>query len=306
MPYSVQEIVGNGGGRQTGGQAGRTAGGTVQQYLPFALRELIVAEATLTPGGLPLPTNTVIRVSSSEIGFERPVHLGDISVTAIAAEAQTVPEADSILMRIGWRGRGYILERPIQLGAWINKGRALYNCWRLEKPYYLPKSGVLQVLIQPYDNVNHFRGILFNCTREDNGEPYYLYDSTEEAIGADGDNMPIGLRKQHLKAPPETGLFVHSVEVPEYDVTGISLAQTGVRIIGPNGYEWLRVVDRSNVAALVPAYHQQWLGTPTSMIELGSERGWIIQPKQALLVEIENRSAVDIYTAVTIRGSVEV
>lgn len=279
--------------------------GRPQQYLPFALREIFAGAFTADPNGVPLPTFSVMRVSSAEIGFDGPIHLGDITVAALSL-GQTIPEADSLLMRIGWRGRGYILERPIQVGAWINKGRALYNCWRLEKPYYLHKNGAMQVILQPFDNTNYFRGVLFNCTREDNGEPYYLYESTDAAYGADGDTTPRGLRKQHLKAPPDTGLFIHSVEIPEYVLAGFTFTDTGVRIIGPNGYEWLRVVDRSGLAAAVPGYHQQWLGTTCSMIELGSERGWIIQPKESLLIEIENRSGSVIYVMPTIRGSVEV
>lgn len=277
---------------------------SVQQYLPFALREFIAGARTLDPNGVALPTPTVIRVSSSEIGFESPIHLGDISVMVQSA-GQTIPEADAVLMRIGWRGRGFILERPIQVGAWINEGRALNDCWRLEKPYYLAPSGVLQVVTQPFDNHARYRGILFNCTREDNGEPHYLYGATEVTIGGDGDTNQFGYVKEHLKAPPETGLFIHSVEIPDYDIT-MAAQTSGIKITGPNGYQWLHVSDRTNVAAFVPLYNQQWLGTPTSMIELGSERGWIIQPKQALLIEIENRSSAILYSAVTIRGSVEV
>ncbi len=276
-----------------------------QQYLPFALREIFAGAATFDPNGVALPTYSVMRVSSSEIGHDGPIHLGDITIATYSV-AQTIPEADALLMRIGWRGRGYILERPIQLGAWINKGRALCNCWRLEKPYYLHKNGAMQVLLQPFDNTNLFRGVLFNCTREDNGEPYYLYESTDTAVGADGDTAPRGLRKQHLKAPPETGLFIHSVEIPDYQLAGLTAADTGVRIIGPNGYEWIRVSDQVGIAATIPGYYQQWLGTTCSMIELGAERGWIIQPKESLLIEIENRSASIIYIVSTIRGSVEV
>ena len=56
----------------------------VQQYLPFALREFVVGSLDTTPAGVPIPTKTIFRVSSSEIGFEKPVHLGDLSVTALS------------------------------------------------------------------------------------------------------------------------------------------------------------------------------------------------------------------------------
>ena len=218
------------------------------------------------------------------------------------------------MMRVGWRGRGYILERPIQIGAWVNKGRPLTNCWRLEKPYYLAANGAMQAIVRAHrvgdEGEGLFRGIAFNCTREDNGKPYYLYESTDGPISS-AVNPTVGFRKQHLKAPPDTGLFIHSVVESDYGTAGViatvpSLVDDGVRIISPNGYEWLKVSDRSNLAAVIPLYHQQWLGLSASMIELGSERGWIIQPKEALLLEFENRSDTTVGLAITLRGSVEV
>ena len=79
-----------------------------------------------------------------------------------------------------------------------------------------------------------------------------------------------------------------------------------MRITSPNGYEWVKVVDHVGIAASIAGSYQQWLGGPVSMMRLGSERGWIIQPKESLLIEFENRSDTTIYIVTTIRGSVEV
>lgn len=279
-----------------------------KRYLPFALREVKMCQGATPDAGYPTRKQAV-QISSLDIGTDKDVLLQDLSVRLITTGRDNPIPCTDVLMRVGWLGKGYLLKRPLPVGTFHNKARPGCGSWRFIEPYFLDAKKHLRVLYTPRGTDSRYRGIVFNCTRADNGKQYYLYAGSEEPVSVANGAVPFV--REHLGAPPDTGLWVHSVSISDYflDVDEDGFADDGpqLQIVSPGGYEWFKF-SPSNLAGAYNLAHMKyrWLDPGVSMMELGPERGWVIHPRQTFIVEIDMIRELNILAVVTLRGCVEV
>lgn len=267
----------------------------MKNYLPFAVREIRTAAAVNFPGGIP-PTTSSVQIASLDVGFGERAILQDLSVYAYQA---TGAPSTQFLMRIGWLGKGFLTERRLPAGLFINKSRPLVPTWEFVRPYTLWPNQQLRSRMSTLVNTFGDLGLMFNGRRLKDNRPVVLYDTTEAYVAAGGG---AGFVDRSLRCPGDSPVELHSVGIPEWVVDKAANSAV-VQIWSPQGREWFQV---SPFAGPPPPADQKWVDPPTDMLSLESFRGWSIGTGQTFLIEFENVGTVDITVMATLRGSVEI
>lgn len=268
----------------------------VKNYLPFGLREILTVGGQNFPAGI-APTMSSIQVQSFDINIDgNKVILGDLSVYAYQAEQYP---STQLLMRVGWLGKGYLLEKRIPAGLFINKSRPGVPVWKLPKPYILWPNQKLRARLNNLQDYDGSLGIAFHGRRMVDDRPIIIYDTSEQQAVV---NTPVGFSDATLKAPGDSPVEIHSVAVSQWTY---ARAQNSMeqQIWSPKGREWFQATP---LAGPPPPDDQRWIDPPTGLFELGEENGWEIGTGQTFLVEFENLGANDMTVMTTLRGCVEV
>lgn len=268
----------------------------VKNYLPFGLREILTVGGQNFPAGI-APTTSSIQVQSFDINIDgNKVILGDLSVYAYQAEQYP---STQLLMRVGWLGKGYLLEKRIPAGLFINKSRPGVPVWKLPKPYILWPNQKLRARLNNLQDYDGSLGIAFHGRRMVDDRPIIIYDTSEQQAVV---NTPVGFSDATLKAPGDSPVEIHSVAVSQWTY---ARAQNSMeqQIWSPKGREWFQATP---LAGPPPPDDQRWIDPPTGLFELGEENGWEIGTGQTFLVEFENLGANDMTVMTTLRGCVEV
>ena len=268
----------------------------IKNYLPFALREIRTVGAVNFPAGVP-PTTSSVQISSLDCCFGDRVILGDLNVYAYQAAGEP---STQLLMRVGWLGKGFLLEKRIPAGCFINKSRPGVPVWRFTKPYILWPNQQLRARMRRRQDLDGSLGIAFHGRRMVDDRPIIIYDTTEQDIAQNA--AASGFSDPTLKAPGDSPVELHCVTGCDW---GFDKTQntSEIQIWSPKGREWFQF---SPFAGPPPPADQKWIDPPTELFELGEDNGWVIGPGQTFLVEFENTSATAMNVMVTLRGSVEV
>jgi len=268
----------------------------MKNYLPFAVREIRTSAGVNWAGGIP-PTQSAVQVVSLDVGFGEKVILQDLNVYAYTGgEAEP---STQLLMRVGYLGKGYLTERRLPAGLFINKSRPAVPVWEFIRPYILYPNQQLRARVATARNVFGSQGLMFSGVRLKDNRPCMLYDTTENVIAAGGG---AGFVDTSLRCPGDSPVALHSVSIADWDFT--KTANTSVvQIWSPHGREWFQV---SPFAGPPPAADQKWIDPPVDMLSLEEFRGWSIGSGQTFLVEFENTGPDNFNVMVTLRGSVEV
>ena len=206
-------------------------------------------------------------------------------------------------MRIGWLGKGFLLEDAVPEQLFVNVGTPGCSCWRFERPYRIYPGQRLRATIDPAAETTRYQGIVFQGVRVKDDLPVMIHDGNEALIG---NGTVAALAGESMQCPADSAVDLYSVTIPEFTPNyTAALASSDVQIWGPDDREWFRFVYRAAAAAVNLQENQWWLNIPGGYIELGEERGWIQKPGETFVAEFENLSANDIIVASTIRGSVE-
>jgi len=272
-----------------------------KNYLPFVQRLFVNLPTFLST------QSTTIGILT--VGMGERLFLGDLNIHVLVDSDAFVD--NYVHCRIGYLGKGFLLEKRIPCGFYVNKGRPGCSVWKFPKPYRLKPTEQLYAQISPFGAVeDHHPGIMFNGKRLKDNLPISLYDSTEAVLAA---NATAPLANETLRAPDDSEIELYSVSTPEfyYPVLGAPAAnEADVRVWGPDRREWLKWEAQPPGLAIplgMSAY-SRWLAPPSSLIELGEDRGWVVNSDESLIVELEAiYNAVDTLVGmITLRGSLEV
>ena len=265
----------------------------MKNYLPFALRETRQVSSPFTGTGPPIQS---VQVTSLDMGFGQAAILGDLCV--YARQAAGTPSTQ-LLMRLGWLGKGFLLEKRMPAGLFLNKSRPSTSVWKFPRPYVLWPNQNLRARIIARGDRSADQGIMFNGVRLVDNRPCLLYDSDENNIAA---AAGVALAGPDMRCPGDSPVALHSVTVPNW-VYAPEGGSSEVQIWSPQGREWFQVAP---FVAAPPAPYQKWIDAPVGMLALGEDRGWYMGRGQTLLIEFENAGGADMSIMVTLRGSIEI
>jgi len=266
----------------------------MKNYLPFAQREIT---PVLAGGAGQTGVPTSVRMDSMAVGHQGRVVLGDVNVYVVLADGSFA--GNRILMRMGWLSKGYLLERRLPVGAFINKGRPLVSTWSFPRPYRLKANARLRATLNAGETTARYQGIMFNGVRCEDRRPMMLYDGNEAESTA-----LLPFNGMNLYAPTDSDVELYSVSIPEYQYSRADNA-TAVRIWGPGNREWFKVQPYVAAPAGMGNY-TRWIDPPGDLIEMERHRGWEVDSDETLLIEYENTTAVNAVIVTTLRGSLEV
>jgi len=268
----------------------------MKNYLPFALREISTVAHVDANTGVGPPS--AIQVASFDVGFGGRTILQDLCVYDYLSEGSP---STNLLMRVGWLGKGYITEKRLPAGLFVNKSRPLVPVWELPRPYVLWPNQQLRSRIAVDGSGWSTQGLVFNGVRLKDNRPCMLYDTTEEAMGA---TPQAGFADRSLRCPGEPPVAIHSVGISYWDEDRLN-ASLDVQIWSPQGREWFHCSPYAG--APPPAQRLRWIDPPTDLLALGEERGWVIGTGQTFLVEFESLdTSTDMQLVTTLRGCVEI
>ncbi|MHC4643863.1 MAG: hypothetical protein ACYTBJ_00075 [Planctomycetota bacterium] len=267
----------------------------MKNYLPFAVRETRTVFNPINGAGAP---RQAVQIGSMDVGFGNRVILGDMSVYAYQA---TGDPSTQILMRLGWLGKGYILEKRLPAGTFLSKSRPLVPVWKFPKPYILWPNEQLRARIDVNNTNCGAQGVMFSGRRLVDDRPQLLYDTSEEAVA---NGSATGFDDTTLRCPGDSPVELHSVSITDwaYDKTTNTSV---VQVWSPQGRAWFQ---ESPFAGPPPAVGQKWIDPAVDLTALGEERGWVLGSGQTFLAEFENtgNTSVDMIVQMTLRGSIEV
>lgn len=267
----------------------------IKNYFPFALREIRQVGAQNFPAGV-LPSTSSVQISSLDCGFGDRVILGDLNVYAYQGEGEP---STQLLMRVGWLGKGFLLEKRIPAGLFINKSRPGVPVWKFTKPYILWPNQQLKARIRRRLDTDGALGLALHGRRMVDDRPIIIYDTTEADVAQNA--AAVGFSDPTLKAPGDSPVELHSVAITDWDHDKTANVSE-VQIWSPGGREWFQ---NTQFVGPPPPADQRWIDPPTELFELGEDNGWVIGAGQTFLVEFENLSTSNINVVVTLRGSIE-
>jgi len=287
-----------------------------KNFIPFAAREVMILDAGETKAA----KVTALAISGKkydEFVVWQDMCVWEPSLYNAYSNSSSSGYDNTLFMRYGLKNRGFLLDRPIPVGVFVNRGRPMQPTWIFDKPYKLYpgqeltvryiQGGIPQATPAAADAVRKTTpGILFNCVREKDGQPVLLQAAENYTIDVGTERA---LTSPFLKCPSDSPIRIYGVTHHcwfNYDSDPTYTQPLGIEIYGPNGQSWIhRVVDPSttlNEQTIIGA----WIDPPTSLIELGVDRGWRTPMGSPLVVEFQNIGAVSKEVVLTVRGFAEV
>ena len=265
----------------------------MKNYLPFAVREIRRVWSPAIRADLAIQS---AQVSSLDVGFGERAILQDLNIYAYQATGEP---STQLRMRIGWLGKGFLTEKLLPAGLFINKSRPAVPVWEFVKPYILrPNQQLRSRVTGVVDNFGSM-GLVFAGRRLKDDRPEMLYDTTEDVVAVGGG---AGFADKSLRCPGDSPVALHSVAISDWDYTKTD--NTGVwQIWSPQGREWFHT---NPYIGPPPPANQKWIDPPTGLLALGEERGWVLDTGQTMLIEFQNIGTTNIDVMMTLRGSVEV
>jgi len=290
-----------------------------KNYIPFAARETF----HMTQGEVRAAKVTAMAVSSKIPGNHiiwQDMCIWFPSLSNQYTDTTTQGYESKLLMRYGQRNKSYMVDRPMPVAAFINKGRPMLPVWKFERPYTLYPSealnsrilqgGIPQATPQGAQGVRKGApGIVFNCVREKDGRPHLLHASIQETLDVGAERPLTGT---FMKCPSDSPIHIYGVghhQCYNYDSDPTNTVPLGLEIYGPNGQSWLHRIIDPNYALTDQFTLGAWVDPPNSLIELGVERGWRTEMSNPLAVEFMFDTTTDAETydfVLTVRGHAEV
>jgi hypothetical protein len=196
----------------------------------------------------------------------------------------------------------------------------MHAVWQFERPYKLFPGQELKAriiaggipeaadpsVVSEERTRKGMPGITFNCVREKDGIPITLHASLQELLDTGDERALVG---PHMKCPSDSPIRIYGVshfQYYNYDADPTNTEPLGIEVYGANGQTWIhRVIDPATTLSAQEIIGA-WIDPPTSLIELGVNRGWRTPNGTPLVIEFENRSASSKEFVVTARGFAEV
>jgi hypothetical protein len=303
-------------------------------HFPFALRNALI---------LPFTPETDrrrhVNVSGAAMGYPGArVIVQDVSVQASFPSGggtllNQMPQNDlsnnrgggvlHMLMRIGWKGKGYLTEELLPYGLFLNKAKPLTATWNFVRPYRMDPGEALTATMWALatrlaSNANcgaesgsiefgKCVGLMFHGVRIKDGNPVMLYDASQELVcttTADPNLREIALARKTLACPADSSILLYSVsatnmDLQNYDYTEVTegIAGTMAQIYSPSGRPWMSsimanhfpygVVPWAGITEQEAATYPHWIDPYDSLIDLGEERGWLKEAHEQITVELE-------------------
>jgi hypothetical protein len=214
------------------------------------------------------------------------------------------PGTARMLCRVGWLGKGYLLEEMIPIGLYNNKSRPLVSVWNFPKPYRIFPGEGLRVFLTPASATNKFQAVMFNGVKVSDQTAKLLYNSNGILTN---NTTQVVLEGDGLNCPADSPVDIYSVTVSEWTLatlTGTNAMQ--VQIFGPDSRDWFIPSSQIPNPANNHLRHR-WIQPAVSLFGLGEERGWVQNRGETLIIEFENADAETDRTVIaTLRGSLEV
>jgi len=257
---------------------------------------------------LPFVKREVLNIAAAGRGFVSIPFMGrNEGIRKIIGDV-TVYEAtkvENINMRIGITGRGYMTEDFYKIGSYCNAHRPFVQTWKFPKPYEIRPGQRMTVRQTARASTSAVKGVMFSGIRVDNQQPILLHDATATAIAS---GTYFTLNNSTMQCPHDTPIELYSFTISENvsdDADGFLPTVGEVQVYGPDDREWFEMTSQVVPAPAGSLAH--WVAPIVSPIELGEERGWVLDPGQAITFDFENDDAA--YASnieVTVRGSYEV
>lgn len=272
-------------------------------YLPYALRQKALLDTNDPASGLPIVDRVSVSLSAMAIGggqnFLRNF-LQDLQV--YVTDTQGVA-TNAVLMRMGWEGKGFLTEDFYPIGMFHNKARPQTPVWEFIKPYRLFPGQGLRARFSPTGDERHWAvpSIVFDGVKSRDGMPYPLHSTR---LVQANNTMQYALDDKTLWAPSDSPIDLYSVSIS--DIQPITTTGPQVQIYGPDQRAWFNY--QTNVVVPAPrTLEERWIDPLQSLIELGEERGWVMERDETLMLEFMVPAATgDFHIWVTLRGSLEV
>lgn len=302
-------------------------------YLPFAYREIqtfpILPAASYE---VPLVSTKISSLAlSSMVGKGRVerIFLQDLIVTPwLCARVAQVPTwlpdlVDPLAMRVGYQGKGFLLEERHQSGNFLQRPLQFSNHWNFVKPYRIYPGEILQVnyesALGAAGNNVIFPGVLFNGVKvKPDGTPGLPCPLTESADNLDATGIYVWSGKG-LTCPGDGPLDIYGVSMTgmEESTTTLTWNSPFVQIAGPDGRDWFKktLIMNEGWPVLGLQFSRQmqdgwWVTGGSQSMELGEERGWVMGRDEVFVAEFQKLVALTVNTlgavSVTLRGSIEV
>jgi hypothetical protein len=225
-------------------------------------------------------------------------------------EAQTNGQV-YLLMRYGWEKKGFLTETFHPVGAFLNRGRSLTPVWKFEKPYRihpgesinatLMAGGAYSLDTMPAESSP---AIMFNAVRLKDNRPTLLYDvsRTVDATGT--------VRSLSVHCDADSSMDLYSVTINAWwEFNAYTPRPAELQIYGPGGREWFHLESQPTLTALqLQSYKSGWLEYWSDYVDLGEERGWVMNSDEAFVVEFKQPPTLGSTTkliGVTVRGVLE-
>ena len=316
-------------------------------HLPFALRTYL--DVPWTPAAT---RRTQVKMPSLRFGGDGGrMILQDLQITPLYifkpyGGTSDIDGQSVLLARIGAEGHGYLTEELLPLALQTNATKPQMPVWRFARPYRLDPGQKLSARILHMCRTaaelgtNQTPGLMFHGKRVKDDLPIMLYDSKDTYIAPPADNVrvPVNLTNSTFNCPQDSSVLIYAVSSytawdPAEAPNGSPLTNYGplIQVFGPNGRPWSTSEIATPNISLGAAPTQSvsdwadglgWIETYQSLIELGEGRGWVLDQKETLLVELENPNGAqalseaystggtaegyDLIVVVTLRGCLEV
>lgn len=321
-------------------------------HLPFVLRNYL--DVPWTPAAT---RRTQVKMPTLRFGGEgSKMILQDLSITPLwIVNPINSFDADYrghcvLRGRIGWEGKGYLTEELLPIALQHNTSMPFTPTWRFLRPYRLDPGESLRARVihrnLPSGNLSAYPqtpAVMFHGERVKDGLPIMLYDSKDTYISPPTDSYGtvVNLTGSTYNCPQDSSILIHAVSA--YSTWGPDRAANSVdvdyapliQVYSPSGRPWsVADIDTNNLTLGVapPAANnfttsdwaegRGWIQPSQGLIQLGEERGWVLDSNQTLLLELENpnnsQQHAAYYTtggaaeddalmvAVTLRGCLEV
>lgn len=235
---------------------------------------------------------------------------------------------DYLWMRHGWNGKGYLTEELHPYGVFFNCGRPQVPVWRFIRPYRIDPGQKLSVKmfrgrVADKSVVTGFLSCSFFGKRLSDDKQIMLY--AVQQIPPPKSSSFTDLRQAPLDAqstltcPSDSSVELYGMcFTPFSDLVGTQRLPPVLQVTGHEGRDWFaaKLPPTGGLGPVPPGVDGLYWANlpfgymvppPGSLIKLGEERGWLRDPGEQYLVEIENRYPDDdMLVAVTLRGSMEV
>jgi len=305
-------------------------------WLPFVLRETLRLDTDPTfltggPTAAQLGSFGMGKVGDNVLLQDFGVEFGYMSYVGDPPEwtgsfSENIPEESDLLMRYGYKHRGYLIDVPVTAGAFATKGKVFTEAWNFLRPYRIYPGEVMRARFRGYRGEVDGKktvifprkpGMMFNGVRTKDKQPHLLYSTTNEID--EGEAMV--LNQAGFTCPGDSPVDIWGVSAfGTADAEREFVNGPDWQIIGPDEREWFRSridndvinVGGGPVEIQDGTVNANWLAHRWASVELGEGKGWMMGRDETFVVELgvntplTNDNTQFWFAMVTLRGFMEV